>query len=231
MTGKQGRGKKRSSKKHGRRSEVQRERDLAIISELYLKGYSYYHIGQMLKEFTKDGDKDGYTLSPITVSADMKEVIERWRQAALMNIQEQRLRELEKINAIEHQYFLAWERSLELRTKKETRSALRGTGEMQTTIDDNGEVLETERMALIPIEEKSAEYEPIGDPRFLDGIMKCIDRRCKLLGLDIDSRMKDNKEEDDERNISRIELFNRLRKVLGGTEQDRAEKFIPAPSE
>ena len=26
--------------------------------------------------------------------------------------------------------------------------------------------------------------EQIGDPRFLDGIMKCISKRCEILGLD-----------------------------------------------
>jgi hypothetical protein len=74
--------------------------------------------------------------------------------------------ELEKTVQVEAEAWAAWERSkLDSETLTTTRAQVSETGVVE------------------PVEEKLIVKGQSGDPRYLAMIDKCIDRRCKLLGL------------------------------------------------
>lgn len=105
-------------------------------------------------------------ISQPTVSRIIKELITEWQVERVYNINESKARELAKIDRLELEYWNAWRRSQEdavVNTKGTT-----STGSIDTT--------RTEGQA--------------GDPRFLDGIMKCIDRRCAILGVDAPKKIE-----------------------------------------
>ena len=100
-----------------------------------------------------------------TVSNDLSALLAQWRAEALGDTDELRLRELEKINELERTYWTAWEES-------------RGTAKRLTAAKSEGG-----DRTQVTTEERA------GDPRFLSGVERCIERRCKLLGLDAPERV------------------------------------------
>ena len=98
-----------------------------------------------------------------TISKDIKTLIGRWQKSALIDMNEHRAAELARINRLELEYWNAWETS---KRDKESTLAEKVTG------------TDTRTKAV-----KRAEGQ-VGNPSFLAGIERCIERRCKLLGLD-----------------------------------------------
>lgn len=97
------------------------------------------------------------------VSYDLKAIRQAWRDSAMVDFNEARAEELAKIDTLELTYWEAWRHSCEdaeTIVKKQKES---GGKEMQQTLKGQA-----------------------GDPRFLQGVQWCIERRCKLLGLDIE---------------------------------------------
>lgn len=107
-------------------------------------------------------------LSGATVSRDLKTMQAQWLEEARADFSEAKARELAKIDQVEREHWEGWRRSC-------LHSAAKRT-EMDAT--SNVE-------KVITIVKAQA-----GDPRFLAGILKCIERRCKLLGLDAPDLLK-----------------------------------------
>lgn len=103
-----------------------------------------------------------------TVSRDLAKLIEQWRAAALADIDAQRAAELEKINLLEREYWAAWERSCETATESTVKVTSQGNEQTKTA--------------------GKTERARDGDPRWLAGVMTCIERRCRLLGIDAPER-------------------------------------------
>ena len=99
-------------------------------------------------------------LSAAQVSRDLVVLHEQWLTRAAATIDTAKAAELAKLDALERTYWQAWEASTQ--PQKRTRTADRaGT--------------------------KSAEVGSVtrdGNPAFLAGVLGCIDRRCKILGVD-----------------------------------------------
>src|SRR5574341_1962026 len=101
-----------------------------------------------------------------TVSRDIKKLIDEWRTERIYDINEAKARELAKIDELELVYWEAWRRSQEdAVTHTEGSTA---TGEIDTT--------QTKGQA--------------GDPRFLDGVLKCIQKRCEILGVEAPTKLE-----------------------------------------
>jgi len=98
-----------------------------------------------------------------TVSRTLKSLQKEWQSSSLMDFNEAKARELAKIDHLELVYWDAWERS-----KK--------AEETSTTKRVEGDITRTEAQ----IQKKDS----VGDKKFLDGVQWCIDKRCKILGLD-----------------------------------------------
>ena len=130
-----------------KRTKFQREADLQKIAGLYLTGKTQDAIAQEL----------GVTQQQI--SYDLKTIQERWRKSALVDLNEAKQRELERIDVLEREYWQAWENS----KGEQSRSTASKAGEATRA--------------------QVVKFESAGDPRFLAGVQWCVEQRCKILGL------------------------------------------------
>lgn len=140
-----------------RRKRNERERDLADIARLYLRGMGQYAIRDAVNEGKP------YTITQSTVSKDLKELRKRWLDSSLRDFDNARAQELVKVDKLEAEYWQAWERSMKEKTQTTTG---RETGDKKTK--DKASVRKEGRD---------------GNPQFLQGVQWCIDKRCELLGL------------------------------------------------
>lgn len=97
------------------------------------------------------------------ISYDLKAVREMWLASSVRAFDAAKAQELAKIDEAERAYWQGWQRSLEPR-------------EVSVTEQTQGDT--TSRKASVRREGQA------GDPRFLDGVLKCIERRCGILGLE-----------------------------------------------
>ena len=147
-----------------KRSRLQREKDLTEISRLYLAGKVQAEIADMLK------------VSQQQVSYDLAILRGRWQRAANTNIGELKARELAKVDRLELEYWDAWQRSLEADKTIKTK------GKVQQ-VDDNTHFIREQ-----PAEQTA--HTDSGDPRYLQGVQWCIERRCKILGIDAPEKVE-----------------------------------------
>ena len=130
-----------------KRTEFEREANLVEIKDAYLRGDTQMAIAERLG------------LSQGQISRDLAKVQKRWRESSLVDINEAKQRELERIDVLEREYWQAWENS---------------KGEQQrSTASKDGD---RSRAQIV-------KYESAGDPRFLAGVQWCVEQRCKILGL------------------------------------------------
>jgi len=129
---------------------------LNIIAGLYLRGNS---IRQIVDEINK---KSKRKTSIRTVHNDIQTLLTEYKEQRIVELEDAQRVELARINEVEKTAWDAWERS----KQRETQTDKSVTGEKSRT------------------ESGTTKEETPGDPRFLQIIMNCIDKRCKVLGLD-----------------------------------------------
>ena len=96
------------------------------------------------------------------VSADLAVLRRLWLASSLRDFDAAKAEELEKIDHAERAYWLGWERS------QKTRTIIQAE---HTTGEHFGRKRSRRREGQV------------GDPRFLDGVLRCIAQRCDILGL------------------------------------------------
>lgn len=141
-------------KLHRTPGEIQEH--LNIISGLYLRGYS---IRQMVDAVN---GKSKRKTSIRTVHNDIQSLLTEYKEQRIVELEDAQRVELAKINEVEKTAWEAWETSK--------------LKESKTEKDIGGEYARQETHI-------TKEQTP-GDPRFLQIIMNCVDKRCKILGLD-----------------------------------------------
>lgn len=92
----------------GPRRKAERERDLVLVSELLLKGWTTYAIAEHLSTLFYS-DKGG--ISQRSIGYDKKQLEERWLALQMDILSYAKARELARIDAIEKEAWLAWEDS------------------------------------------------------------------------------------------------------------------------
>lgn len=143
--------------RHGyRRTHEQRENDLVFCTDLFLRGYSYRQISDLLNQRNAKMGLDYAIVPPMRVYKDLKQILINWKREHEENIDLYITKELSKLDKIEAELWDAWERS-----KKRIVSKIRQSG------------LKTERSETFA-----------GNPRYLDLVLSVQQRRAKLLGLD-----------------------------------------------
>lgn len=105
-------------------------------------------------------------ISQPTVSNDIAALQSDWLASALIDFNEAKAAELAKIDRLEREYWQAWSRSCE-----------------------NAESVTQEGTADGVDKVKKTSKGQAGDPRFLQGVQWCIERRCKILGVDAATRI------------------------------------------
>ena len=140
------------------------------VARLYLKGKSQPEIATEL------------AVSMSTVTNDLAGIREEWIKSAVRDFDAQRSEELARIDYLESVAWDAWERSKKIRTirHREVLSMIKLKGKDKTI-----EALAAKDRELVPISDKTKtiKMEAVGDPKFLDQVIKCIELRMKLLCL------------------------------------------------
>jgi hypothetical protein len=127
-----------------------------------LKIARFYFEGKTQADIAKE-----LNITQQQISYDLKTLQTRWTEGAKALIDEVKGRELAKLDNLEREYWSEW-----LESKKE----FRGTTAERTRGKNYGTKVQIKK------------ERRVGDPRFLDGVRSCIERRCKLLGLDAPAR-------------------------------------------
>ena len=122
-----------------------------------------------------------FNVNQSTISRDIRHVMNELIKTATNNLDEIRQVELSRLNRVEVEMWAAWERS--------QRDA-------ETETEEFGSA------APMPKVTRKRQGQ-VGDPRYMTIILQCIEKRCKLLGL--------------EQNIARLEVL---------TWQDRVIEYI-----
>jgi hypothetical protein len=121
-----------------------------------------------------------------TVTRNLRQVRKAWFERSIEAIGLRKADELAKLDQLELTYWDGWERSKKVK-KVVTRQRV---GLPQGLVDSDGTILnehldpEDAKKEMVFIRTEIM----VGDPAFLDGVMKCIDKRCKILGLDAPNR-------------------------------------------
>lgn len=113
---------------------------------------------------------DELHLSQPTVSRDLAALHKQWIASALVDFDAAKGSELAKIDRLEREYWRAWERSCE---------------DAETVTQKGVEAAGQQRKEATKVVKGQS-----GDPRFLAGVQWCIDRRCKILGVDAPTRQE-----------------------------------------
>ena len=142
-----------------------RRRDREVVAELYCKGWKQYEIA----------DKLGVTQQQVCY--DLKIIRNDWLQSTLRNFDEAKSEELARLDTLEKEYWKGYVRSQENRKSKRTKR-----------MSPDGEEKEGYT------EEEAKEYDSAGDSKWLEGVQKCIEKRCKILGLDAPEKVETKNE-------------------------------------
>jgi DNA-binding CsgD family transcriptional regulator len=126
----------------------------AKVAELYLSGMTMMAVGKELG------------ISDATVCTDLAALRTQWRTKANASIDKLIQNELSHTDWVEMEATKAWHRSVGIHKKTITKEGT-SAGAQGGSYDETVEHAE----------------ELAGDPRFLDIINKCVDQRCKILGL------------------------------------------------
>ena len=104
-------------------------------------------------------------MSPQQISVDLKIVRNQWMDRAVESIDKRKSEELAKLDRVELEAWQAWDRSQRQRTEKMEKDIQGGRDGSRT-------------------ENSTRKIKYIGDPRFLEVVERCIERRCKIIGID-----------------------------------------------
>jgi hypothetical protein len=147
-----------------KRNAAQILADRAKIAGMYLRGTSQYRIAEEMR-CTRE-----------MVTYDLRAIREEWRKSAIFDINTARSQELARLDEIERECWAAWEESKRPKEATSTRQR-RKTGdgdEGGTTTQEAGRRVENRE----------------GNSIFMDKILECVDKRCKLLGLYAPTEMR-----------------------------------------
>jgi hypothetical protein len=148
-----------------KRTKIQIQKDREEIASLYIQGMTQVKIAEKL----------GVTHQQI--SYDLQVIQREWQNKTTLALDAYKARELAKIDHTERCYWEAWERSIEeFRSRTIKAKGIKADQKVQPKPEQAEQTIYTENRS--------------GDPRFLYGVLKCIERRCKLLGLDAPARVE-----------------------------------------
>lgn len=126
----------------------ERRRDVA---DLYLSGYTQVEIAAK------------HRVTQQQISSDLHVLQKQWLDAALMDFNEAKSRELARIDRLEREYWEAWQRSL----TEQVKTSKRAKESSKDSSKEAGELRESRT----------------GDERFLAGVRWCIEQRLKIFGV------------------------------------------------
>jgi hypothetical protein len=148
-----------------KRTSDQRDADRALIVDLLIKGLSQREIAAVINA---DEDRP-YTITQQTAANDIRHIRKAWKEEYIGKHDEILGGQLAMLAKVKREALAEFERSKTNWSGKATK--VKGTGgKEKTTVNE--------------VEQTNREEGRLGDPRYLDVILKATDREAKLLGLD-----------------------------------------------
>lgn len=130
-----------------------------------------------LQGMTQHDIAERLEVAQTTVQRDIAVVRERWKQAGIHDLNERKCAELERVDWAEREAQRGWRRSLQDEVTVTREEG--GENGTRTTVKRRGQS---------------------GNPAFLQTVLKCVDQRCRILGLNapekIDVTITDATEEE-----------------------------------
>jgi len=158
------------------RTQEQKSRDRALISSLYCRGWSYESIGQELAKYYPIGkdastgeDQPGRPFSKAHIFKELRIIRKEWLRTQLAGYELRQVTELAKIDAIEAESWEGWRRSVGEQTET-TEFIVPANGTVDVETGQPARTIERQKPSA-------------GAPRFLDIVLQCVEKRCKILGL------------------------------------------------
>ena len=144
-----------------KRTKAQRDVDRELISDLVLHQSMFQaDIARRLNE-RKDIK---YKLSQQMISFDLRQIQKKWIRETMKVLDAYKAEQLKKIDQIESELWSAWYRSCSVRSRQRVEKSTLGGGKVR-------------------LKKVTTTYKPVGNPRFLKRIQRCIEMRCRILGL------------------------------------------------
>jgi hypothetical protein len=137
-------------------------RDRELIARLYMQGRNQFEIAETI---SKQYD---FTITQQQISSDLKVIRDRWLESSVRDFDTAKAEQLAKIDHMEFEAWQSWEKSKEV-SKTVTRK--------QGGVNDGEVITKIETLS--------------GNPAYLNIVDRCIERRCRLLGLDAELRYAD----------------------------------------
>ena len=167
-----------------KRTSFQIERDRREITDLYCQGWTQFAIVDRLND---DVDRN-YQLSRQMISYDLRQIQKKWLASALVDFDHIKAQEITKIDRLEREYWKAWEKSQE----------------DEETVTQEGTLTTVEKI-------RKTRRGQVGDPRFLAGVQWCIERRCKIIGIDAPTKIDVNWQEEARRDgVDPVSIFEKM---------------------
>lgn len=140
-----------------KRNRLQREQDKKTIVKLLIEGCSQQQIGERLG------------LSRQQIGHDLKVIQREWKEETAFDLDSFKALQLAKLDHLERR---SWE-SFEKSKKRFHQVIVKGKATKNKQESGGGDPDEM----IVKTETRN------GDPQFLEKILSCIDKRCKILGL------------------------------------------------
>lgn len=143
----------------------------ARVAKLYCEGYTAAEVAEQIE------------CSPTTVHSDLKEIRALWLSLLHKDFDEVKAEQLAKIDHLESEAWKAWDESKKPAETEQTK--VERAIKVTVKKDANGKPYKSEGTKLVPLSEHYTKTSQgrSGDPRFLQIVDNCIDRRLKILGL------------------------------------------------
>lgn len=133
--------------------------------------------GLLVRNYTSGEIAKSLGISTARVSSYIDAIRQEWNILTSVNFKEFQSQELIKLDQIEREAWLAWERSKG--TKRKKRSTYTKSGRSSDVVEY---VLSDNNLDISS--EVHDEYEEVGESKYLDVVMKSMAHRAKLLGID-----------------------------------------------
>jgi len=160
-----------------KRSRAQREKDLATIGDMLARRKTRQEILEAICAQYE------FSLSPKTLSNDVREVVSRWRQEAFKNVASHLASQLATLDAQIRALWQAWQESIGdhiEETEENTEDSYSGANEQSYTRSKS----------------KEKRTPRHGDLRIMSELSRVLDARSKLLGLNAPTRAHINWQEE-----------------------------------
>lgn len=158
-----------ATSKRTRRDDCVKLLRMDIIAPLFKRGYTYREIRE---EVMARLNLPSYSLA--TVKHDVEALLKEWRDTRIDNTDEAVQLELQRIDDLVKEAWVAWDKSKEDYEKTKAKA---------TAVPSVGSGGGSGSTRTIKKEQWKEMQQRIGDPRFIDTINKLLIERRKLLGL------------------------------------------------